>query len=275
MLEHKKGKSPSWRQSLFLIVFGAAVGYSSFVNMDIWGASASRYQNLDRVGFFAGTVAFIAGFASFLTIAFKAVTSSPRSDSAIAGASGTSSKETSVRSPRNYPDVIPARQAGGASDAGLVLVVLLRIALVATIVLACIVLLRDWGLPPLTSSYGRSYWLKAFLSLLLSQLPFVVALIRTWKIPDHAGLALAIVAAAMQVVVNLPFFLTLMNLPGMRTSSSPLEIMLGVVVVAVACLAWRASASCEGDAGRVVSIFFGFLGYAVLWRIALGILFRP
>jgi hypothetical protein len=60
--------------------------------------------------------------------------------------------------------------------------------------------LRDWGRPPLGSSYGRSYWLIAVLTLLLSQLPFAVALIRTWKVPDRAGLALAMGAGATELL---------------------------------------------------------------------------
>jgi hypothetical protein len=170
MLENKMSRSPSWQQSLLLVALGAAVGYPSFVNIDIWGGTTSRYQNLFTLGFFAGTVAFLAGFASFLTIAFKAVKSSPL-ESSIADSSGTSTKATSNITPvRQRPHAISAR--GVANNRGMVLGVFLRVALAATVGLTCFSLLRDWGQPPLTSSYGRSYWLNAFLSLLLSQLPF-------------------------------------------------------------------------------------------------------
>ena len=42
----------------------------------------------------------------------------------------------------------------------------LRITIAAEVALACIDVLRDWGRPPLTSSYGRAYWLSAVLTLL-------------------------------------------------------------------------------------------------------------
>jgi hypothetical protein len=180
---------PTWQQSLLLVVFGGIVGYACFENLDLWG-NGRQHQALYGIGFFAGIVAFISGIVSFLAIAGKAVASSTGSGSAIAARSPAVPRQ-------HLPKVVVERQASIASSATLSW---LRIALAAVVALACIVVLRDWGRPPLTSSYGRGYWLSAVLSSLLSQLPYAVALVRTWKAPDRTGLALAIAAGATLVL---------------------------------------------------------------------------
>jgi hypothetical protein len=154
--------------------------------------------------------------------------------------------------------------------------------MIAAIALAGTNMLRQ-GWPSLSTRYGRYYLLSAVVTLLLSQFPFVVAMIRTWKIPDHAGLALAMAAGAMQVLGTVPFFYAQMNFyamrpswallyimlgAGMRPSWALLGIMLGAVVVVLACLAWRTSGWLKSDAGVIVSIVFGFLAYTEFWRIA-------
>jgi hypothetical protein len=246
-----KRRSPTWQQSLLLLIFGVIIGYPSFVNLSLWGRPASQYQGLYVIGFFAGAVAFLSGFASFLAISVKAVTSPTGSRPAITAPSHAS-LETSV----------PGSAAAALTR--------LRITLVAVATLACIVVLPDWGRPPLTSSYGRYYWLNVFLTLLLSQLPFAIALIRTWKAPDRAGLALAMIAGATQVLGvlfhNLPITAPL-------GSSSWLGASLGLAVVIFACMAWKPFFSRKGDAGLLTSIVFGFLAYTWLTRIAVSILY--
>jgi hypothetical protein len=138
----------------------------------------------------------------------------------------------------------------------------LRLTLVAVICLAAYFVLRDWGRPPLSSSYGRSYWLIAFLALLLRELPFAVAIIRTWKAPDRAGLALAMIAG----VTDLLYFWD----PSAR--SPWLTTCPGLAAVVLACLVWRPSLSRKGDVGLIISIFFGLAAYTVLTRIAVLIL---
>jgi hypothetical protein len=97
---------------------------------------------------------------------------------------------------RPLPKAVVERQASIPSSAAATLS-WLRITLAAVVALACIVVLRDWGRPPLTSSYGRAYWLSAVLTLLLESIySHAVALVRTWKVPDRIGLALAITAGA-------------------------------------------------------------------------------
>ena len=136
------------------------------------------------------------------------------------------------------PKAVVERQARIPSSAAATLS-WLRITLAAVVALACIVVLRDWGRPPLTSSYGRAYWLSAVLTLLLSQLPYAVALVRTWKVPERTGLALAIAAGATQVLGT--FFVDL-RYHVLRLDPWPwLSSSLGFAVVLLASLAWPPS----------------------------------
>jgi hypothetical protein len=263
MLAGTKRRSPTWQLSLLLVIFGGVVGYSCFENLDIWG-NGRQHQALYGIGFFAGIVAFISGIVSFLAIAVKAVASPTGSGSAIAARS-----PAMPRQPR--PKAVVDRQASIPSSAAATLS-WLRITLAAVVALACIVVLRDWGRPPLTSSYGRAYWLSAVLTLLLSQLPHAVALVRTWKVPDRTGLALAIAAGATQVLGT--FFADL-RYHALRLDPWPwLSGSLGFAVVLLASLAWRPFFSRKGDVGLLISIFFGFVAYIALAQIGLAIFAR-
>lgn len=170
MLAGTERRSPTWRKSLLLVIFGGVVGYSCFENLDLWG-NGHQHQALYGIGFFAGVVAFISGIVSFLAISAKAVASPTGSGSAIAARSPVMPRQP-------LPKAVVERQASIPSSAAATRS-WLRISLAAVVGLACVVVLRDWGRPPLTSSYGRAYWLSAVLTLLLSQLPYAVALVRT------------------------------------------------------------------------------------------------
>jgi hypothetical protein len=223
-----------------------------------------QHQALYGIGFFAGIAAFISGMVSFLAIAVKGVASPTGSGSAIA-----------VRSPamprQPLPKAVVERQARIPSTAAPTLS-WLHITLAAVVAVACFVVLRDWGRPPLTTSYGRAYWLSAALTLLLSQLPYAVALVRTWKVPDRTGLALAIAAGATQVLGT--FFADL-RYHALRLEPWPwLSGSLGFAVVLLASLAWRPFFSRKRDVGLLISIFFGFVAYIALAQIVLAIFAR-
>jgi hypothetical protein len=238
-------RSPTWQQSLLLLIFGTVVGYPSCVGMsyEMWGGDVSRYHDWYVLGSVAGAAAFISGFASFLAIAISAVASS-------AGPTPVEPAQTRVST--------------GATLAPL------RVTLVAVVALAAYIVLRGWGRPPLTSSYGRSYWLHALLTLLLSQLPYAVALIRIWKVPDRAGLALAMAAGATQVFGT--FFADL-RYHAVHFDRWPwLSASLGLAIVVFAYLAWRPSRSRKGDFGLLIPIFFGFAAYTALAQIVLAVL---
>jgi hypothetical protein len=228
MLAGTKRRSPTWQQSLLLVTFGGVVGYWCFGNLNIWEYSR-QHQALYRIGFFAGAVAFIGGIASFLVIAVKTVASPIGSGPTIAARYPAVARQP-------LPKAVVERQASIPNSATATLS-WLRITLAAVVGLACVVVLRDWGRPPLTSSYGRAYWLSAVLTLLLSQLPYALALVRTWKAPDRAGLALAIAAGATQVLVT--FFVDL-RYDALRLDPWPwLSGSLGLAVALLASLAWR------------------------------------
>jgi hypothetical protein len=140
---------------------------------------------------------------------------------------------------------------------------------VGAIALAGIVLWQMGG-PPFTSSYGRSYWLQATLAFVLTELPYVVALIRTWKVADRAGIAIAMAASATQVLLTI--FVGLLHPAAPSNFWSWLSASVSFVTIIVAYLAWRPYPSRKGDVGILISIFLGFLAYTVIAQIALALL---
>jgi hypothetical protein len=259
MLAGTKRRSPTWQQSLLLITLGGIVGYFSFENLDLWG-NGRQPQALYAIGFFAGVVAVIAGFVSSLAIAVKSVASPVQSGSAIA-----------ERSP-GLPGrpLLKAVVEGGLSVPATL--TWLRIAIAATVALGCTVVLRDWGQPSLTSTYGRAYWLTAIVTLLLSQLPYAVALVRTWRVADRIGLALAITAGTTQALGT--FFVDL-RYGALRWEPWPwLSGPLSLVVVLLASLSWQPFFSRKRDIGLLISIFFAFVAYTALAQIGLVIFAR-
>jgi hypothetical protein len=79
--------------------------------------------------------------------------------------------------------------------------------------------------------------------LSLSQLPFAIALIRTWKVPDRAGLALAMGAGVT----------VLLYLWDQSARSPWLSASFGLATVVFAYLVWRHSLSRKGDVGVLIS----------------------
>jgi hypothetical protein len=247
--------------ALLLVVCGLVIGYPSFIGgtHGIWSGDVSPHQGLYMLFFFASTVAFLSGFVSFLSIAAKAITSPAGSGPAATPPPASPGSVYRPACPQIVLDAVAHREVFMPSSAALTI---LRLTLIAVVCVAVFFALRDWGRPPLSSSYGRSYWLIAVLSLLLSQLPFAVALIRTWKVPDRAGLALAICAGAAELQYLWD-----------RSARSPLlSASFGLAIVVLAYLEWRPSISRKGDVGLLISIFFGFVAYTALTRIAMVIL---
>jgi hypothetical protein len=115
------------------------------------------------------------------------------------------------------------------------------------------------------------------LTLFLSQLPYVVALVRTWKGPDRAGLALSVAAGAAQVLVIFSADLRYTDLryTDLRLTPWPLlSAVLGVAAVVFASLAWRPVFSRKSDTGLLIAISFGLVAYTALAQIAIAILRR-
>jgi hypothetical protein len=80
-------RSLTWQQALLLVVSGLVVGYPSLVGATngMWGGGqVSPHQGLYVILFFASAVAFISGFAGFLLITVKTLTSPAGSGVAVA-----------------------------------------------------------------------------------------------------------------------------------------------------------------------------------------------
>jgi hypothetical protein len=272
MLENFKAR-PKWQQGLLLFAVGGVVGYFSLngLTRDMWGGSSpSDFQGLFGIIFFASATAFIAGIVLLFTVAVKALTTSAGSArSAIVGSPAAAAAVSSHGAQRPFPDASVERQAIPSALSAVLL--WLRIAIVAAITMAVIDLLHQGG-PPLSSRYGRYYFLSALLTFVLGRFPLAVALIRIRRVPDAAGLGLAMVAGAVQVLGVLPFFAYLQYPANLRDPWSWLHVLLGAAVFLSAYLGWRWSGSRQEDAGLLVSIFFGFLAYTLLARIALAII---
>ena len=102
----------------------------------------------------------------------------------------------------------------------------------------------------------------------------MVALIRTWNAPDRAGLSLAMAAGFLQalaawILTNPQYRMTLPVPSGWSNASLGL---LGLLVVVLAYLAWRTSATRKQDLGLLISVVFGLLAFTVLAQIGLRIL---
>jgi len=216
------------------------------------------------LGFCAGAVAFISGFVSFFAIAVQALTSPPAIGTAVAACT----RIPDVRRGDLSPDAGVQRPASVSRNATMLLSGL-HIALVAELSVACMAV-ESLGGPPLTSRYGRNYWLSSILALLLTQLPYAVVLIRTWKVPDRVALALAIAIGVTQFLATV--WLRNPHYTPTHTAWLWLTASLGLTVAVFGCLTWRPSLSRKGDVGFLVSMIFGFLAYTAFTQIALAIL---
>jgi hypothetical protein len=231
----------------------------------MWSGDVSQFRGLYVIGFLAGAMAFLSGFIGFVEIAVRAVTSPIESGTTIA-----TPRLAQVAPAQISTHNVGQRQALLTRSPAAALT-RLHVTLAAVVALATMVALRDWGWPALTSSYGRYYWLNRVLTLLLSQLPYAIAFIRTWKEPDRVGLALAAVAGATQVLVTL---FTNLQYAASRPDPWPwLSASLGLAAAVLAYLAWRPLLSTKGDVDVLISIFFGFVAYTWLAQISLAILY--
>lgn len=255
----KKRRDVTWKQVLFLLVYGAVLGRLSFANVDMWGSGHdTRHQGLYGAGFLVGVVSFLAGILGFLVILAQGVFTSPPSPVAVAR--GVSTKEPPVK-------------RGAVVNRGGAALVTLRVSLFVAIGVACLGVQQQveskslWG-----GSYYESYRLGAVLVLIMSQLPYAFALYRTWTGPDRFGLAIAISTGIVEANLHLPFF----NNSAVRPDVwSLIASLLGVAVAILAYSAWRSAGPREGDLHYAGSVFGGFLAYTLLWRVAEASLLLP
>ena len=237
--------------------------------MDIWGSGkVSPLHDFYPFGFLGAAAAFISGWISFLAIAIEAVTSSVGTRATVGRPHSSSGADPrTVSGQPSFLKSQPSMSRGATEN-----LLRLRIALATAIALATLIIFHEWGLPPLTSTYGRYYWLNRFLTLLLSELPFAIALIRIWKGIERVGFTLAIVAGSAQII-----FVLIPNLGYNVARLAPwpwLTALVGLALVVFAWLAWRPLFSLKEDAALLISIFFGFVAYTWLAQIALAILYK-
>jgi hypothetical protein len=258
----KRRRSLTWQHSLLLLIFGVVASYSFGINLNIWDTTVNRFQGLYLIGFFAGVVAFVSGVLSFVAIAMKAVIAPIGTGQVISNTGRTN------RPRQDSERALVARQTKpkGAEVAS----TCLRFSLAAVMALATMLVLRNWGWPRVSSSYGRYYWLNEFLTLLVSQLPFAIAFVRIGKGPDRVGLALAMVAGILQALLTV---VPRLQYTGTRLATwAWLSGALGVAVVVFAYLVWRSFLSVKNDGGLLISLFFGLVAYTWLAKISLGLL---
>jgi hypothetical protein len=240
MPANSKRGFPSWKQLLFLIVFGAVLAYAC----DKYG----NFDPLTGLGLFVALLCLVSGFGGFFLIALEGITSS-----------------TEITPTNAAPARVLAKSSGNVAAA----LGRLRITIIGVIALACFDVWHRGG-PTLASRYGRSYWTEVIVTLLLSQLPYVAALIRIRRVADRSGIALIMAAGTIQSLSILYYSL---RHPYSHHVTWPwLTITLGLIAVLFAGLMWRTTQSRQGDVRFLLSIFFGVMAYTVLSGTAIAIL---
>lgn len=258
----KNRRSITWKQCLFLVIYGTVLGRLSFANLDMWGSGHDRYhQSLYGTGCLVGAMTFLAGVLGFLVIVVKALFS-------------LTTLPSSVVVPKHPANV---KRPVVVANSGKIELTSLRAVLVAALAVACLAVLRDIENPYLSNyspSYYEPYRESAVLVLLMSQLPYAAGFILTWKIPRFA-LALVIAAGIWQGLIHLSSFSSPASFSGPWRDPSLLLFAFGCAIAALAYFAWRPSGFREGDMRYIFSIFCGFWAYTLLWRVILASLLLP
>jgi hypothetical protein len=236
----------AWKASLLLVISGGVMGYLSFENWNIWGGGSIRYPGVWMVGFFIGAAIFLTGFISLAAIAIQLV-ASPTESAQIRSIKSTE---------KGVPQPLWPLQIS-------------RFSVSAIVVLASV---SFWSLrgPEIGSAYGRSYWICALATLVLSQLPYVISLARAWSAPDRIGLGIGVVSSLGQLLWE---FFPSLRYPGAPPDPWPwLSIAVCMVVFAFGLFALRTFSVLRENVGSLISIVFGFTAYTIVAQIAVAIL---
>ena len=116
--------------------------------------------------------------------------------------------------------------------------------------------------------YGKPYALSAVVVVVMSQLPYGVALVRTRAGPDGFGIAIAITAGLLEAMFHWPFSKSPPDFYVPKHEPSPLAFLMGIAIAALGYAILRNAGAREGRLGYLFSVFLGILGYTVLWRVA-------
>jgi hypothetical protein len=261
-----KQRFPTWWQALILIVGGVVIGLSSCFGAlsGIGGGHQSQFANLYVVGFFAGVAAFFVGIILFIVMAIRALLNKPQDPPSIfpapPQAGGVISRATH---PQLFPDATASAGAPPVPVEVQYALARFRIAIFVAILASSVGLWRMATFPRWTT-YSRHSFLISLIGFVLSQLPWVVVLVRTWKVPDRVGLALAIATGSAYVLATWGFF------TNWQYSSVRLDPMLwmhaglDVVIVVLAYLVRRAASLRGADAELLITFFFSVLIYSFM-----------
>lgn len=258
-------KFPTWWQALILVVGGVVIGFSSCVGAlsGIGAGRPSPFAQFYVLGFFAGIVAFILGIVLFIVVAIVALVRGPQEAAVVAaphaGAGGV------VISRATRPDLFPdalARATAPQSQEVQAALARLHIAIFVALLASGFSIWRLLALQQQHWAYMRHYSLISALSIILSQLPYVIVLIRTWRGPDRVGLALAIAAGFVYVLSTWRFFTNWQYRP--LDPTFWVHAALNVLIIVLAYLVRGAAGSRKADAELLISFFFGVLVYTAL-----------
>jgi hypothetical protein len=287
-----KRKFPTWWQALMLVAGGVIIAFSSCAGMlsGIGGGQSRELSQLYAYGFLAGIAAFLVGIVLFIVVAILALARAP-DDAPVLGVIPASpeSKQVSgvvLANPRvpapaphpaggvisraTHPQLFPDASIAAAPPSTQVQAALARlhIAIFVSILASSFSLWRSVALyqrPP----YSH-YFLIYAIAFALGQVPYVIVLVRTWRRPDRAGLALAIAASfayalsALQVFgfVQYRYRMTQLN------PSFWVHAALDVLIIVLAYLVRRAASLRRADVELLISFFFGVLVYTMLITVA-------
>jgi hypothetical protein len=276
MAARLKQRYPTWWQALILLGSGVVIAFSSCVGVltGIGGGQSAQLGKLFTIGFFVGVAAFIVGLVLMLVVAIRALFFPQREPVLVPQVplqpGGVISRATH---PHLFPDASPdaaavaqvAQPAAPPAPGDPTALVGLRVAIFASILYGTAELVRQAALPR-WSPYLHHYFLMSVAGFVLSQLPYVFVLVRTWRIPDRAAVALALAAGCAYSIFGTGF-LVYWQYPAMRMNPTLwIGGALQLAIVVLALLVRKGATWRDGGFGLVVTFFFSMLIYAFLVR---------
>lgn len=240
---------------MLLLLFSLLAGYPSSLTLGsaMWGNSPNAFVNLlALVGFSSAVVAFLAAMVIFFSTAVAGVTSAP---------------ESPARDPAQ-----PAQTTLGSDEHfGLTTLERERFHLALRCILLGIVavnlyyqsLRTGW---PLNSGSRDMLWI-----CLIDQVPFVIALQRTWDAPNPPALALILATSIEQIVFVLVFGNN--HNPALGLWGN-IALPLNVAVVVFVGWVWARFPRLRPSFGLLISIFPALAVYTSVSRLLFGLLKR-
>ncbi|MFY9751092.1 MAG: hypothetical protein WBS18_03260 [Candidatus Acidiferrales bacterium] len=284
MAAGSKQRFPTWWQALILVGSGVVIGFSSCVGV-LSGINRSQNHQLSNLyvfGFFAGAAVFIAGMVLFLVAAIRALLNPPQVPVFATPPGVAPGPPEGVIAHATHPHLFPdsgpgilsapgaARSAPPPAEVGSALM-RLRIAIFMAMIVSIFALIRMAAVSQ-SSQHSRNLLVSAVASVLVLQLPYLVALARTWDAADRAGLALAMATGFVHALTTWNFLMyARYNLLGLEAAVG-VHAAVNIGVIVLAYLARRAAGVRSNEAGLLVTFGFTVLLYDWLIGILVSIL---